>query len=290
MENTTIIQGRKTTYEDIKLVQELIAANPQWHRTRLSKELCTLWNWRNPSGQIKDMACRTFLLKLEERGHLTLPERRRTGGSSIKAPIPIVPHKTTSIAGALRSVAPVTVKKVDNTCLDLFKCLINSYHYLGFSGTVGQNMKYMVFDKNGNPLSCILFGSAAWKCSSRDEFIGWGQNTREANINLVTNNMRFLILPWVKVPHLASHILGQITRRISADWVEKYGHQVYLLETFVEKRRFAGTCYRAANWNCVGQTKGRSRNDRYGTLKVPVKDVYLYPLKNQFREVLCHGV
>jgi len=290
MENTTIIQGRKTTYEDIKLVQELIFANPQWHRTRLSKELCILWNWRNPSGQIKDMACRTFLLKLEARGHLTLPARRRTGGSSIKAPIPTVLHKTTPIAGALRSFAPVTVKQVDNTCLDLFKCLINSYHYLGFSGTVGQNMKYMVFDKNGNPLSCILFGSAAWKCSSRDEFIGWNQSVREANINLLTNNMRFLILPWVKVPHLASYILGQITRRISSDWVKKYGHQVYLLETFVEKRRFAGTCYRAANWSCVGQTKGRSRNDRYGTLKVPVKDVYLYPLKNQFREVLCHGV
>jgi len=290
MENTTIIQGRETTYEDIMLVQKLIAANPDWHRTRLSKELCELWNWYNSNGQIKDMACRTFLLKLEQRGYLTLPVRRRPGGSSYQQSIPKVPHSTDLILGKLKSVAPVTIKQVDKTCLDLFKCLINQYHYLGFSGTVGQNMKYMVFDKNGNPLSCLLFGSAAWKCAPRDEFIGWSQKIRGANINLVTNNMRFLILPWVEVPHLASHILGQVARRISFDWVEKYGHPVYLLETFVEKERFLGTCYRAANWVCVGQTVGRSRNDRYATLKVPVKDIYLYPVNKQFREVLCHEV
>ena len=151
-------------------------------------------------------------------------------------------------------------------------------------------MKYLVFDKNDNPLACLLFGSAAWKCASRDEYIGWSSKVREANINLVTNNMRFLILPWVKVPHLASHILSQVARRITTDWEEKYGHPVYLLETFVEKERFRGTCYRAANWTRVGETTGRSRNDRYSTLKVPVKDIYLYPLRKRFREALCHGV
>lgn len=290
METTTIIQGRKTTNDDIELVRKLIAANPDWHRTRLSKELCRLWNWRNANGQLKDMACRTFLRKLEQRGYLTLPARRTAGGGAFKSPVPEVAHKTNLITGELKSVAPVAVEPVDKAYLDLFKCLLSRYHYLGFSGTVGQNMKYMVFDKKGDPLACLLFGSAAWKSAPRDEYIGWSRRAREANINLITNNMRFLILPWVKVPHLASHILGQVARRIGQDWVQKYGHPVYLLETFVEKRRFAGTCYKAANWVCVGQTTGRSRNDRHFKLKVPVKDIYLLPLAQKFREVLCREI
>lgn len=290
METTIIIQGRKTTNEDIELVRKLIAANPDWHRSRLSKELCRLWNWCNANGQLKDMACRTFLRKLEQRGYLTLPARRTAGGGAFKTSVPEVAHKTNLIAGELKSVAPVAVEPVDKAYLDLFKCLLSRYHYLGFSGTVGQNMKYMVFDKKGDPLSCLLFGSAAWKSAPRDEYIGWSHKAREANINLITNNMRFLILPWVKVPHLASHILGQVARRIGQDWVQKYGHPIYLLETFVENRRFVGTCYKAANWVYVGQTTGRSRNDRHFKLKVPVKDIYLFPLVRKFREVLCREI
>jgi len=136
--------------------------------------------------------------------------------------------------------------------------------------------------------ACLLFGSAAWKIAPRDDFIGWDADTRKANLNLLTNNMRFLILPWVRVPHLASYILGNIARRISSDWLLKYGHPIYLLETFVEQGRFQGTCYQAANWICTGQTRGRSRNDRYATLKVPIKDIYLYPLIKRFREALIH--
>jgi len=147
-------------------------------------------------------------------------------------------------------------------------------------------MKYMVFDKEGRPLACLLFGSAAWKTAPRDDFIGWDADTRRRNLRFLTNNMRFLILPWIKVPHLASHILGRVARGISSDWIKKYNHPIYMLETFVEKERFRGTCYRAANWIYVGQTKGRSRNDRYSTLKVPIKDIYLYPLTKRFREIL----
>jgi len=286
MEKTTVIQGRKTTKSDIELVRMLIADNPDWHRTKLSKELCHLWGWRNSRGQIKDMACRSFLSKLEQRGHITLPVPQTLGAS--RKIIPEVEHRSEPINCGLKDIAPVTVKAVKES--RLFDFLLDRYHYLGFSGSVGQNMKYLVFDKSINPLACLLFGSTAWACAPRDHYIGWSHQAREANINLVTNNMRFLILPWVTVPHLASHILGQIARRINLDWVEKYGHQVYLLETFVEKGRFLGTCYRAANWVCVGQTKGRSRNDRYTTLKVPVKDIYLYSLKKSFREVLSHGI
>ena len=151
-------------------------------------------------------------------------------------------------------------------------------------------MKYMVFDREHNPLACLLFGSSAWNRAPRDDFIGWNAPDREANLKFLTNNMRFLILPWVRVPHLASHILGRVARRISSDWIEKYGHPIYLLETFVERDYFQGICYQAANWIYIGQTKGRSRNDRYTTLKVPVKDIYLYPLTKRFREALSQRV
>ena len=179
----------------------------------------------------------------------------------------------------------------DGELLGLFKCLLSRYHYLGFSGTVpkskikNQNdkLKFKVifafcilsFDF---PLACLLFALNSfqgWKSAPRDDFIGWDDRARKANLKFLTNNMRFLILPWVRVPHLASHILGRVARRISSDWMEKYGHPIYLLETFVERERFQGICYQAANWIYVGQTKGRSRNDRYNSLKVAIKDIYL---------------
>ena len=283
-----VIQGREITHDDIESVRRLIKANPSWKRTRLSKELCVLWDWRAANGQMKDMACRSFLLKLEQGGYIHLPPSQKSPNNSLRnRSIPYVAHQRAAITGSLDTVAPVHIESVEKrSLLRLFKCLLAWYHYLGFSGTVGENMKYMVFDREHNPLACLLFGSAAWKSAPRDDFIGWDAGTRKANLNLLTNNMRFLILPWVRVPHLASHILSKVARRISSDWLRKYGHPIYLLETFVERERFRGTCYQAANWILCGQTKGRSRNDRYATLKVPIKDIYLYPLTKRFREVL----
>ena len=286
-----VVQGQEITNEDIELVNRLSWANPSWNRTRLSKELCLLWNWRAANGQIKDMSCRTFLCKLEQRGYITLPPSQAfSGRTRRKAPIPYIPHKIVPIACHLKNLTPVEIKAVhDGELLGLFKCLLSRYHYLGFSGTVGENMKYMVFDRGNNPLACLLFALNSfqgWKSAPRDDFIGWDDRARKANLKLLTNNMRFLILPWVRIPHLASHILGRVARQISSDWLGKYGHPIYLLETFVERERFRGICYQAANWICVGQTKGRSRNDRYATLRVPIKDVYLYPLSKRFREVL----
>ena len=168
----------------------------------------------------------------------------------------------------------------------LFDFLLFKYHYLSYKGSVGENLKYLVFDRFNRPLCCLLFGSSAWKVSCRDEFIGWYASTRQRNVNYISNNMRFLILPWVRVYNLAIHILAQICRRIRLDWGKKYGHEIYLLETFVERDRFLGTSYKTANWICVGQTAGRSRNDRYMSLKVPVKDVYVYPLMKDFRHHL----
>jgi len=290
MKMTMVIQGREITHDDIESVRRLVKAHPSWKRTQLSRELCLLWNWRAANGQMKDMACRTFLVKLEQRGYITLPPSQKSPHNALRnRSIPYVPHQRAAIAGSLDTLAPVYIESVENTSLlGLFKCLLARYHYLGFSGAVGENIKYMVFDRGHNPLACLLFGSAAWKSAPRDDFIGWDAATRKANLPFLTNNMRFLILPWVRVPHLASHILGRIARRISSDWLKKYGHPIYLLETFVEQGRFQGACYQAANWICAGQTKGRSRNDRYATLKAPIKGIYLYPLIKKFREALKH--
>jgi len=286
MDEATRVQGRQVTRDDIELVRGLIESNPSRNRTRLSKDLCVLWNWRASNGQLKDMACRTLLAKLEQRGHIILPRPQTPGRGCRKVSVPYVPHKTGPIACSLSDLAPVSIQLVQDTALlGLFQCLLAQYHYLGFRSTVGENMKYMVFDREQNPLACLLFGSAAWKCAPRDDFIGWDAETRRANLHLVTNNMRFLILAWVRVPHLASHILGKVARRISSDWIEKYGHPIYLLETFVERDCFRGACYQAANWVRAGETTGRSRNGHPG-LKVPIKDIYLYPLTKGFRELL----
>lgn len=199
-----------------------------------------------------------------------------------------VNYSTEEINGALRPLLPLRISPVTQRCEDhaLFQCLVSCHHYLGLRNTVGENLKYLVRDNTGRPLACLLFGSAAWKSAPRDAFIGWPPETRERNLLYLTNNTRFLILPWVKVPHLASHVLSKVSRRLSADWTAKYGHPIYLLETFVERTRFRGVCYRAANWILTGQTKGRTRNDRYTTIRAPIKDVYVYPLSRHFRREL----
>jgi hypothetical protein len=173
-----------------------------------------------------------------------------------------------------------------NPRIPLFKFLLQRYHYLGHKVCVGENLKYLFRDRQGRILACMLFGSAAWKAKARDVFIGWDSVQRQRNLFLLTNNTRFLILPWVRVPHLASHLLALTRDRLSTDWMNKYGHPIHLLETFVERERFRGTCYRAAGWIHVGATTGRSRNDVHNTLRVPVKDIYLYPLGPDFREKL----
>jgi hypothetical protein len=291
MEDPMVIQGRPVSKGDIAYIQELMGLNPGWHRTRLSRELCQEWGWYNHRGQVKDMACRTLLLKLERLGYFSLPKRRASSPNAYRnRAIQDVFHDTTAIEGRIRSLLPLSIEVVkDKGMLSLFGFLLSRYHYLGYRGSVGENLKYLVFDSRGRPVSCLLFGSAAWKVGCRDRYIGWDGVERPRGLHLVTNNMRFLVLPWVKVPHLASHVLGRIARRIREDWEEVYGHEVVLLETFVDVSCFRGTCYRAANWIYVGRTKGRSRNDRYNCIRVPQKDVYVYPLRRDFREILVHG-
>jgi len=284
-----VMQGRPLNGADLGLIRGLLAEHPEWGRSRLSEELCRRWEWRNAQGRLKDMAARTLLLKLERSGHIRLPQRRGPSPNGRRnRHMPVVAHATDPIRGTLRDLRPLAVSVVapGSADLRLFNALLARYHYLGHRNTVGENLRYLVRDRHGRPVACALFGSAAWKCADRDAFLGWERAARERNLQGLTNNTRFLVLPWVVVPHLASHVLGRIARRIRADWQAKYGHPVHALETFVDRDRFKGTCYRAANWLRLGATQGRTRNDRAHRIRVAVKDVYLYPLGADFRREL----
>lgn len=290
MEGVHRVQGRDLRESDIAVIRSLIASNPTWHRTRLSVELTRAWNWRSAAGRFQDMAARSLLLKLERRGSITLPSRRGAHHPRRASPPQAVLPMAAPIAQPLAGLLPLRMETVRPGHPDsaIFSSYLSRHHYLGYRGPVGETLAYLVRDCQGRELACVLFGAAAWKTKPRDAWIGWDDDTRARRLSFVANNHRFLILPWVQVPHLASHILGRISRRLADDWQTKYGHPVYLLETFVERARFKGTCYRAANWTCVGQTQGRSRQDRERQLRVPIKDVYLYPLTPSSRERLCH--
>lgn len=289
MFESRVMQGRKITSLEVDFIRDLIRKNRDWGRSRLSQELCRHWNWRNAQGRIKDMAARTLLLKLHRSAIIELPPSQHS------KPRRYQPHDVSlfksakdPISGSLDHLRPLCVNVVAPGSEDgrLFDSLLAHGHYLGHRRSVGENLRYLVRDRHARVVACVLFGSAAWKCADRDAFIGWDRATRERNLQGLTNNTRFLIPGWVEVPHLASHVLGLIVRRICADWQAKYAHPVHALETFVDRSRFKGTCYRAANWLPVGSTQGRTRGDRNHSIHTSVKDIYLYPLTPHFQQEL----
>lgn len=287
---TLFIQGRSLSAEQLDWIQGLISEHPDWGRYRLSVHIAQQWNWRNGAGQLKDMAARTLLLKLQRRGLVDLPPRHCGGGSRPTArpeAVQLDLGTELPIEAPLYQLLPLQVVPVGGSPeRGLLAKLLGRFHYLGYRRPVGENLQYLARDCHARVLGGLVFGAAAWKCAPRDQYIGWDAACRQGRVHLVANNMRFLVLPWVRVRHLASHLLGLVARRLSADWREKYGHRIYLLETFVERGRFAGCAYRAANWVGVGQTQGRSRNDGQRALQVPCKEVYLYPLARHFRRAL----
>jgi hypothetical protein len=288
VEKESIVQGRRLKDDDITLIKKLLVENPSWHRTRLSQELCRRWGWYKENGQMKDMSCRCLLLKLEKLGYINLPAAIRSANNlSRNRHIEPVLHVKEPIDDSIQNLYPIEIRLAEGGYeLKLFKYFMSAYHYIGFSGTVGENLKYLFFDRCSRPLGGMMFGAAAWKVQPRDHYIGWTPEVRKHHLSLLANNDRFLILPWVKVKHLASHLLGKVLRRIQADWQRKYHHPVYLLETFVERDRFQGTCYRAANWIHVGQTQGRGKLDVKYEYLLPVKDIWVYPLDKSFRQKL----
>jgi hypothetical protein len=288
MESITV-QGRLLRSWELAQIGQWIAEHPHWSRWRLSQHLAWEWNWRNGAGQLKDMAARSLLLKLQGRGLVKLPARRRAAfkrmGRVQKAQ---APWDTRLIECELAELGPLQIKEVSGLPKERsrFAAALAQFHYLGYSGTVGENLQYVVLNSQGRVLALCLFSAAAWKCQARDQFIGWEPESRERSLPWITNNSRWLILPWVKVAQLGSWTLSRVVGRLSKDWQLKYGHGIALVETFVERDRFEGTVYQAANWVRVGASAGRTRQDPDNKLQVPIKDIYLYPLRRDFREVL----
>ena len=282
-------RSRALTQADIDGIGELIAAHPTLSRRALSEELCRLWDWKQPNGAPRDMVCRGLMLMLHRAGAIELPAARRTPSPrSITRPRPdlvIADHR--AVEGPLHQLGVIGIETVRHTRREaLFNSLMDQYHYLGYEQPVGEHMKYLVSSGEGQLIACLGWSSAPRHIGCRDRFIGWDKDTRQRNIGLLAYNTRFLILPWVRVPHLASHLLGLMASRIARDWQQLYAHPVYMLETFVDPTRFRGTCYRAANWIGVGRTTGRGKNDLTHRANRSEKEVMVYPLHRRFRERL----
>jgi hypothetical protein len=291
VDQSLIVQGRQLNGPELAQLRHWVREHPEWSRRRLSLELASRWDWRNGVGQLKDMAARTLLLKLHQRGLVELPPHRQVPTNRMRCPgteFPLLEEPPVAVDGTLADLGPLQVQEVSREAVGRawVKAALGRYHYLGFNGPVGENLQYVVSDGQGRRLACLVFGAAAWKCQDRDQFIGWSAEQRQRNLPLLANNTRFLILPFARMACLGSWLLGQVQRRLVQDWKGKYGHRIVLLETFVEPARFRGTVYRAANWQRVGATTGRTRQDRHSRIQVAVKDIYLYPLGRAFREVL----
>jgi len=282
-------RGKDITSDDIVFINQLIDDNPDASRWSLSKKLCLAWNWVQPNGVLRDMVCRGLMLELHRAGHIKLPAKKRHTHNPFvdrKKPSRIKIDQS-SIAAELGHIKPLEFCQVRRTPKEkLFNSLVEHHHYLGYSHPVGEQLKYIVYARQ-RPIACLAFSSAPRHIGCRDRFIGWSQHSRKAHIHLMVYNTRFLILPWVRVPHLASHILGRIARILADDWNRFYRHRIHYLETFVDKTRFAGTCYKAANWIYLGDTTGRGKNDQTKKANRSIKAVWGYPLTKNFRAVLC---
>lgn len=281
---------RQITAKEIEFIKELIRSNPGKSRWYISRELCRLWNWRQRNGVLRDMVCRGLLKRLEDNGLIVQPPKRRETNNPFinRKPPQLVTVDNSPLSCNLRSIFPIELKSVRKTKYEkLYNSLIHEYHYLKYAQPVGENFKYIAVSNN-RPLGCIGWSSAAWYIGCRDRFIGWGVEARKKNLHLICYNSRFLILPWIRVPNLASHLLSLNAKTISSDWLNFYKHPIYFLETFIDTAKYKGTCYRAVNWIYLGKTTGRGRLAQTHRQNRSIKDVYGYPLHKDFRGYLCH--
>lgn len=282
-------RGQSIDGEQVAFIRQFIAAHPASSRWKLSRQLCEALGWKQANGALRDVVCRGLLLMLERAGQIELPPVRcQIRGQRRNARLRPEPRliDTTPIQAPLGELQPVELQQVRRTAdEDLFNSLMEHHHYLGYEQPVGEHLKYLVWGQ-GRPVACVAWSSAPRHLGARDRFIGWSPQARKRNIHLIAYNTRYLILPWVKVPHLASHILGRMAAVLSADWERIYAHPIYLLETFVDPSRFQGTCYRAANWTLVGCTTGRGKDDQTHRPNRSIKQVLALPLSRQFRRLL----
>lgn len=284
----SIYCGRAFSPDDIRTINHLMAQDPSLKRTPLSRTLCALWGWTKPNGELKDMTCRVALLRMQADGLITLPPSRITvQRSRPHFPPTAATDAQTPLSQPVHALGALTLHPVTDTAVSrLWNEYIARYHYLGYTPLSGSQIRYNIFA--GEQLVALLsFGASAWKLAGRDRFIGWQEPQRLKNLPLVVNNARFLILPWIRSKGLASKILSMSARQLPHDWQRRYGYRPVLLETFVESERHRGTCYKAANWVHVGQTTGRGKKCPTHRQTVPIKDIWLYPLRKNFASVLC---
>ena len=281
-------RGRVVTAEDIAFIRHFIAQHPGVSRRRLSAKLCEAWEWKQANGALRDMVCRGLLLMLHRAGEIELPPVRQVSLNPFverERPAPVL-LDTTPMNGFLSALQPIELQQVRRSGDEpLFNSLMEQYHYLGYEQPVGEHLKYLAWAQ-GRPVACLAWSSAPRHLGSRDRFIGWNAEARWRNLRLLAYNTRFLILPWVRVPHLASHLLGKMAQTLSGDWERMYGHPTYFAETFIDPGRFRGTCYRAANWILLGHTTGRGKNDHTNKPNRPIKEVLGLPLVPRFRQLL----
>ena len=280
--------GRAFSPEQIERIRQLIADHPPWNRAKLSRAVCELLQWRRGDGRVKDMSCRVAMLRMDRDGLIRLPPPQKGNGNGHRRPrLTCASDPQAPIRLSASALGPLRWELVDRAHgSSLWNELIQRYHYLGWQPLPGAQMRYLVY-RGDQLLAALGFGAAAWALAPRDQWIGWTATQRQRNLSLVVNNARFLILPWVRSPNLASRLLAQANKRLRSDWRVRYGYDPVLLETFVEQGRYRGTCYRAASWIHVGQTQGRGKLDRHTRRLLPIKDVLLRPLCRSFRRQLC---
>jgi len=281
-------RGREVTDSDVAFIRELIAAYPGTSRRRLSEKLCEAWNWVQQNGELRAMVCRGLMLQLHRAGYIELPPVRWVNPNPFvvrQRPAPVLVDRTPWVA-SLAEIRPLEFEQVRRTAKErIYNGLIEQYHYLGYTQPVGEHLKYVI-EARGRPVALLGWSSSPRHLGCRDRFIGWSSETRRRNIRFLAYNTRFLILPWVRVAHLASHLLSRMATVLARDWERVYGHPVYFLETFVDPQRFRGTCYRAANWVFLGRTTGRGKDSTSKKPNRPIKEVLGYPLHKRFRELL----
>lgn len=288
MDDSIIVCGQIFSSNDIRLIQKFIDEDPSLTRAALSRRVCEQLSWFGLNGQYKDMSCRIALLKLEHKGHLKLPKPRKTIIRNVRKDQPPLQNSKPIYepAGQLKELSLLPVTRAMPEESKLWNELIAYYHYLGYKPLVGAQLRYLIYSTDGW-LGAISFSAAAWRIAPRDQYIGWSTEAREANLHYIVCNSRFLILPWVHSKNLGSKVLSFCAKKIAQDWFKLYGYKPVLLESFIDKERFSGTCYQAANWHYVGYTQGRGKLDRCHEHALSIKKIFLYPLQKNFREILC---
>jgi len=287
---TLVIRGKMVGESELATIKQTVEQYWDKGRVFISRELCKTWDWRQYNGHLKDQVCRILLNRLEEKQLIKLPPRKNgwTQGKKRYYSPPVEPPEfaATELNGRVDDFPGIEFKMVRRTPDEaLWDYLVHEHHYKSYKIIVGAHLKYIAYF-NGQPIACMAWCSTVFRIQSRDQFIGWDSEARSKNNRFMVNNSRFLILPWIQIKNLASYLLGLSARTISHDWEKFYGYPVYLLETFVEKDRFAGTCYKAANWHCVGATEGHAKKNNKFYYHGQIKDVYLYPLISDFRRQL----